>query len=244
MLRCTERDKRVVAKCALCRWLTTSQIRRMYFPSATVNAVQKRLRKLAEEGYLRTHRESILSETLHGLGPKGKAIVEGKGLNCIGTTEVPRQVAHFTGVNDVRMAVETGIVPVAYFFANWQFVPIGWQHPVIPDAVFALRTPALRTFVVEFDRATEGLGVLVAKLRAYQEGLPGFSFAAVLIVTERERALDGLKREAGKQNISLRVLVGTLADLQSKGIDECSFFELQGGGSRKLLDMPLQSGRT
>src|ERR1700687_3351641 len=65
MLRCTERDKSLIVKCTLCRWLTTTQIQRLYFPRATVNAVQKRLRKLADAGYLRMHREGILSEALH-----------------------------------------------------------------------------------------------------------------------------------------------------------------------------------
>src|SRR5207302_6999702 len=58
MIRCTERDKKLIVKCGLCRWLTTTQIHRLYFPGATVNAVQKRLRKLAEAGYLRTYRET------------------------------------------------------------------------------------------------------------------------------------------------------------------------------------------
>ena len=65
MLRLTERDKALIVKCSVCRWLTTSQVRRLYFPRATVNAVQKRLRKLSEEGYLRTHREDLLSEAIH-----------------------------------------------------------------------------------------------------------------------------------------------------------------------------------
>jgi hypothetical protein len=227
----------LIAKCALCRWLTTAQIHRLYFADATVNAVQKRLRKLSEAGYLRTHRESILSETLHTTGPKGKAIIEEKGLEWAGTNEVPRQVAHLTGINDVRIAVETGTLPVAYFFASWQFAPAGWRHPAIPDAVFALRTPALCRFVVEFDRATEGLSVLVGKLRQYKEGLPGFPFEAVMLVTERDRRLNNLARETGNGGTRLRVLVGTIAELQLAGIDGCSFLELSHGQRGKLLDL-------
>jgi hypothetical protein len=241
MLRCTERDKKLIAKCALCRWLTTTQIRRLYFPDATVNAVRKRLRKLAEAGYLRTHRENILSETLHTVGPKGKAVIEEQGLEYMGPNEIPRQVEHLAGINDVRIAVETGNIPVAYFFASWQFAP-GWLHPVIPDGVFALRTPSLRRFVVEFDRATEGLSVLTAKFRLYREGLPGFSFEAVMLVTERDRRLDSLKREARNRNARLRVFVGKLVELQSTGIDRCSFLDLEGGPSRTLLDLLQQSG--
>jgi hypothetical protein len=241
MLRCTERDKKLIVKCGLCRWLTTTQIQRLYFPRATVNAVQKRLRKLAEEGFLRTHREGILSETLHAAGPKAKALFEERGLEYAGGNEVSRQIEHLVGVNDTRIAVENGTVPVAYFFAHWQFAHMGWSHPVIPDAIFAVRAPGLRNFVVEFDRATEGLSVLVRKLRIYQEGLPGFSFEAVVIVTERDRRMDSLGREVRKRNVSFRVLIGTLAELQAKSVVDCSFFDLSDGGQRKLLDAPLKS---
>jgi hypothetical protein len=243
MLRCTERDKKLIVKCGLCRWLTTTQIQRLYFPRATVNAVQKRLRKLAEGGFLRTHRESILSESLHAAGPKARSIFEENGLEYIGGNEVSRQIEHLVGVNDIRIAVETGTVHVAYFFAHWQLANVGWTHAVIPDAVFAVRGPGLRNFVVEYDRATEGLSVLVAKLRTYQEGLPGFSFEAAVLVTERDRRMDSLRREVRKRNISLPVLIGTIAELQTKCMVDCSFLALSDGGRRRLLDAPPKSGK-
>jgi hypothetical protein len=90
MLKCGDRDRKVIAKCALCRWLTTTQIGRLYFHGKTVNAVQKRLRQLAEEGFLRTYREGISSEALHSAGPKGRAILEEKGLGHLGENEVPK----------------------------------------------------------------------------------------------------------------------------------------------------------
>ncbi len=48
--RITERDVRLLAKLGVCRWLTTTQVKRLYFPEATLNAVQKRLRKLSDAG--------------------------------------------------------------------------------------------------------------------------------------------------------------------------------------------------
>ncbi len=238
MLRLTERDKALIVKCSLCRWLTTRQIRRLYFPRATVNAVQKRLRKLSEAGYLRTHREDLLSEAIHTAGPKGKAIAEGKGVEAATGSEVPRQMAHLRGVNDIRFAVETGSVRVAYFFAHWQLANLGWTHQVIPDAIFAVRFPLRRSFVVEYDRLTEGLEVLASKLSAYRGGLRGFSFEAVVIVTERRRRLDLLAREMRKRNVTVRVLATTLAELQSTHMFDCSFLELPDGGQRKILDLP------
>jgi hypothetical protein len=67
----TERDLRLLVKCALCRWLTTDRLKRMYFPEATLNAVQKRLRKLSDAGYLRSYREHPTAESFHSVGPNG-----------------------------------------------------------------------------------------------------------------------------------------------------------------------------
>src|SRR5438094_6444819 len=156
-VRLTERDRRMLVKCAVCRWLTTDQVKRLYFPEATLNAVQKRLRKLSEAGYLRSHQEHPTAEAIHAVGPKGKPLVEEKGIEVAVGGEVPRQVEHMLGVNEIRIAVETGRANVAYFFSYWQLANLGWAHAVIPDAVFAVRSPERRTFLVEFDRSTEAL---------------------------------------------------------------------------------------
>jgi len=235
MLQCTKRDKSLIVKCGLCRWLTTTQIRRVYFPDATLNAVQKRLRKLTETGFLRTHRENVFSEALHAPGLKGKLILEEMHIACSQGNDVSRQLPHLVGVNDIRIVVESGAVPVAFFYAYWQLGSLGWAHPLIPDAVFAVRNPGRRNFAVEYDRATESLPVLIAKLRIYEEGLPGFPFEAVLIFTERDRRMETLSREVRKREVSLRVLAATLAELQATGMADCRFLELRDGGHRKLL---------
>src|SRR6266567_8257842 len=170
-IRLTDRDLRMLEKCAACRWLTTGQVKRLYFPEATLNAVQKRLRKLSEAGYLRSYREHPTAEAIHALGPKGKPLVEEKGIEVAVGGEVPRQVEHMLGVNEIRIAIETSGMKVVYFFAYWQLANLGWAHAVIPDAVFAVRTPELRTFLVEYDRSTETLERLFQKLRWYDQGL-------------------------------------------------------------------------
>src|ERR1700676_2466841 len=97
--RLTDRDLRMLVKCAICRWLTTAQLHRLYFPEATLNAVQKRLRLLSDAGYLRSHREHPTAEAVHAIGPKGKALLEEKGIEAVLGEEVPRQLEHLLGVN-------------------------------------------------------------------------------------------------------------------------------------------------
>jgi hypothetical protein len=234
-VRLTARDLRILVKCALCRWLTTDQLKRLYFPEATLNAVQKRLRKLADAGYLRSYREHPTAESIHAVGPKGKALVEEKGVEVMAGSEVPRHVEHLVGVNEVRFAVEQGSIPLAYFFAYWQLADLGWRHPVIPDAVLAVRTPERRTFLVEYDRGTETLDKLFEKLRRYAEGLAGFPFEAILIFTEETRRFDLLSREMRHKQVSVSVLVSPLEALREAGIFEAAFTELPGGIKRKVL---------
>ena len=235
-VRLTERDRRMLVKCAVCRWLTTDQVKRLYFPEATLNAVQKRLRKLSEAGYLRSHQEHPTAEAIHTVGPRGKPLVEEKGIEVAVGGEVPRQVDHMLGVNEIRIAVETSGMKVVYFFAYWQLANLGWAHAVIPDAVFAVRTPELQTFLVEYDRSTETLDKLVRKLQWYDQGLSEFPFEAVVVVTERTRRLDLLSRELRCRNLSLPVLASTLDDVLGTGFFESAFVELPGGERRKVLD--------
>jgi len=233
--RLTDRDLRMLVKCAICRWLTTGQIQRLYFPKTTLNAVQKRLRKLSDTGYLRSYREHPTAEAVHALGPKGKPLVEEKGIEAALSAEVPQQLEHLLGVNEIRIAVETSAVQVAYFFAYWQLSDTGWSHGVIPDAVFAVRTPERRTFVIEYDRSTETLTKLLQKLRSYDRGLTGFPFEAVLIVTERTRRVELLSREVRRTNLSLSVLASNLADLNQANFFESEFVDLADSTKRKVL---------
>jgi hypothetical protein len=242
-VRLTERDLRMLVKCALCRWLTTDQLRRLYFPGATLNAVQKRLRKLADVGYLRSHREHPTAESIHAVGPKGKPLVDEKGVEVMASSDVPRQVEHLCGVNEVRIAVEQGSVPLGYFFAYWQLADLGWRYQAIPDAVFAVLSPEHRTFLVEYDRGTETLEKLFEKLRRYADGLEGFPFEAVLIVTGETRRFDLVSREMRHNQVSVPVLVSTLEVLREAGFFEAAFTELPGGIKRKVLEGSKAGGK-
>lgn len=237
-VRLTDRDIRLLAKCAICRWLTTQQIRRLYFPRATLNAVQKRLRKLSETGYLRSYQEHPTAEAVHTVGPKGKPLLAGREIEVVLGGEVPAHLAHLLGVNEIRIAVETSGVRVAYFFAYWQLSDLGWKYTVIPDAVFAVHSPARRTFLVEYDRSTETLGKLLEKLRWYGSRVADFQSEAVLIVTERTRQLDFLAREIRKKKPPMKVLVSTLDSIAETGFLSSDFIEVPSGERTKLLVLP------
>lgn len=170
-----------------------------------------------------------------GALPKGKPLVEGKGVEGAVSAEVPQQLEHLLGVNEIRIAVETSATQIAYFFAYWQLSDLGWSHAIIPDAVFAVRTPGTRTFVVEYDRSTETLSKLLQKLRSYDRGLTGLHIEAVLIVTERTRHVELLSRELRRANLSLSVLALNLEDIHQGDFFELEFVELADSTRSKAL---------
>jgi hypothetical protein len=243
-VRPTDRDVRILCRLAVARWLTTVQIRRAYFPEATLNAVQKRLRKLSDAGYLRSHREHPTAEAVHAVGPKGKRLVEERGIAVALGEEVPRQLEHLLGVNQIRIAIETSAEQVAWCFAYWELANLGWKCPVIPDLVFAVRKPERRTFVVEYDRGTETLGKLVRKLQSYDLGIEGVTFEAVIFVTERDRQLEVLSRELRGESLELTVLAATIREIEGAGFFEADFTEVLGNGKRKLLELGAEGDAT
>jgi hypothetical protein len=218
---------RVVAKCAISKWLTTGQLARLYFPNVTPDAVRKSLRRLVEAGYLVVHREHQMAEALHGLGPKGKVLLEAKGVPAEVVRRPPRQIEHLVGINDLRVAVEVKPSQVAYFFASWELQGLGWVHPVIPDAVVGLKLPDRRTYLVEYDRGTETLATLVGKLRGYEGGLTGVSFRALLLVTDTTSRLETFGRHVRKEGFLRKVLGCIHAELTTVGFDAPLFLDLR-----------------
>jgi hypothetical protein len=229
----TRRDHGILAKCAICRWLTTTQLRRLYFPKASLNAVQKRLRKLTDAGYLRSHRENQMAEAVYAVGAKGKQVVEERGLETA-TPEVSKQLEHLTGINSIRVTFETSGLPLAYFFAHWELGTIGWTFPVIPDAVLAIGVPLQQHFLIEYDRGTEPLKTIVEKVRAYNQSIAGFAADAVLLIIEENRRLDHLGRELRRAGIPLPCLAASRAEFEQAPTDAI-FVELADGRRRPLV---------
>ncbi|MCL5670988.1 MAG: replication-relaxation family protein [Acidobacteria bacterium] len=188
----------MLAKLVAARWLTTRQVRRFFFSAVSVSAVQRRLRKLVRARYLCSYREHRMIEALYALGPKGEAVLEGKGLKITREQTPRKQVEHFAGINDLRAAVEQSSKPVAYFFAAWELAGLAWTDRVIPDAVFAVDDGKRKAFLAEYDRSNEPAREFAKKLQRYQEGLQGFQFDAVVVLTKTQGRIASLGRHLGR----------------------------------------------
>src|SRR5438876_781655 len=105
--------------------LTTSQVRRRFFPRDKTNATSKRLYKLTEAKYLMKHQEHRMREAFYTLGREGKRVLERVCVKEIMLQrKPPKLLEHFMGVNDLRIAAELA-GPLTYFFAYWELPGIG-----------------------------------------------------------------------------------------------------------------------
>jgi hypothetical protein len=178
----------------------------------------KRLRKLVEEGYLRSSQPHRMVEILHAVGPEGRKFLEGKGLEVDLARKLPEHLEHLVGINDIRSEVESAKAPVLYFFAHWELGRFEWPYCVIPDAVFSVALDRESTFMVEYDRGTEDRQELSQKLRQYESIPDSFPFDAVLVVAESAKDVSRLCRSLGAPEHSFPVLVGDLPELKTQGI--------------------------
>src|SRR5436309_574736 len=148
-VRLTKRCMDLLELLQAARWLTTQQVRRRFFPHATLDATRKRLRKLTEVGYLAMCQEHRMCSAFFSLGREGKRVLETQGAEeIVLERKLGAQTDHLSGINDIRLAAEAKL-PVSYFFACWELPKVGWRHGIIPDAIFSV---GKRAFAVEFDR--------------------------------------------------------------------------------------------
>lgn len=189
-MRVTRRDRRLVKKVAAARWLSTSQIATLCFHGLSAEMARRRIRLLRASRYLRSVRANAMAEAMHTLAPRGRELLgEGAALTRLERT-LPKNLAHFKGINDLRAAVERSAmvdgITVHFFFAYWELQANGWKLPLVPDAACRVECGTKSaTALFEYDRGEERPSYLMrTKFARYREGLSGFPFSHVIVVTE------------------------------------------------------------
>ena len=219
-MRLTDRCIEIMKLLRVARWLTTSQVKRRFWPHATEDAARKRLRILTGGKYLYKLQEHQMQEALFTLGPEGKRELERRRVDRISLErKPPKQREHFLAVNDIRIAAElTG--SLSFFFGYWELPALNLQHAVIPDAVMALGD---RCFAVEFDRGKETAKYFVkTKMSSYHQGLSGFSIKSLLIFTDRKARLLSLAEKIADSNL---VLFATMEQVRKEGLLAPIFYQ-------------------
>ncbi|MCI0721084.1 MAG: replication-relaxation family protein [Acidobacteria bacterium] len=208
-IRPTKRDHRLLAKLAAARWLTTAQVHRLFFAHASFDAVRKRLRKLATAKFLHVVQHNRMVEALHTLGRRGTVALESQGVETRLERVPPKQLQHLTGINDLRIAVETSGVPVVFFFAAWELPRFKWFGRVIPDAMCAIELEKRLTLALEYDRGSETAAQLWKKIRSYQGTINSFRLDAIVVVADTAKRVEALERILCRRGAEPRRFLGT-----------------------------------
>jgi hypothetical protein len=217
------------------RWLKTSQVHRRYFAGASLSAARRRLRLLEEKKYLVRYRENRMAESLWTVGREGRRVLEKQGLDISLERRPPKQIEHYLGINDVRVAAEL-FPDLLYFFSCWELPTINWRHRLLPDGLIGL--PG-KTFAMEFDRGQESLAYFVrTKVEVYRRGLPGLPLWAVLIVADSDARMKSLIRAAGA-GATPAMLFSTLDRVRERGLSAPIFSGAGGDGIH--LRQPVSS---
>ncbi len=235
MVKLTKRDVRLLVKLNASRWLATRQVHAFIFPGTNITAVRRRLRKLTQEGYVRSIRPHHEAEAFHTVGPKGAALLEARGKKVAREQTLPKQLGHLVGINDIRIAVETGGASVSYFYAAWELGRFEYFRHLIPDAVFCITDGRNRRFAVEYDCSTESRAMLARKVTAYLEGGTSFVWHAVLIIGETASRVRSIAAYLRRLDLpERRILAAVMADVRDAGIYGRVFMDLNEQGTHRI----------
>jgi len=231
MVKLTTRDKRILGKCADALWLTTSQVHALFFKDKTLDAVRKRLRKLAEANYLKAVQTRYFIDSFHTLDDAGVSFVR-LTRPCIQLRRsIPEHLEHLTAINDVRVSVESSDSNLRFFYAHWELSALGWKYPVIPDAAFSVVTDRTSTCMVEIDRGTELSKDIQRKFEGYAMVALTFPFDAVILLTLSPKGRTRSERLWAETEKPFAILLGTYSDMQRDGMWRMQFRHI-GDGTR------------
>jgi len=172
----TARDRVLLETLAALRVMTTRQVQRLLFPSEQITL--RRLRRLADAGYLRSESTAVTPHRLVTLTSRGRGAVglRERGRNSLHQRS-PILLQHQLGINAFRLALGLACarrpeLELLGFVADGDALPgrVGMQPQRalrdglgpgahVPDGMFALRRgERTALFFFEYDRGTEVIG--------------------------------------------------------------------------------------
>jgi hypothetical protein len=113
-----------------------------------------------------------MAEALHSLGAGGELLLASGWAEEIRLErKPPKNLEHFLGINDIRVAVERSArarsLAIEFFFAYWELLQQGWVYRIIPDAACQ--------FVCRGETRTGSLSMTAAKKRPSTSSAPNSS---------------------------------------------------------------------
>lgn len=224
-----KRDLWILEGLAKMRFLTTSQIARLYFGGAR-SITNRRLRRLCRAGYVRAFSRGLTTDRVFGLLPAGRdALSEIVQIDM--ASSCPRrmdgQIDHRLAINTVRIVLSTTLT--AGSLHDWQS---DWElrgyasADTVPDARFKITWPEIgeRSFALEVEYHTRAPRKFLSKMLRYAAMQAGSLASSaddvtVLVVCRHPIWLQRYRRAIGSLSHRYAVWFTTLTELERNGAD-------------------------
>ena len=234
-VRVTERDTYILEALTKMRFLTTSQLARLFFGSSRWSA-NKRLRTLLDFGLVKVWVRSLSEDNIYSLAAPGLRLLkktqgDEHGLNPIAPRGLDGNIGHLLAINQVRIALAVGLEDsggeLSCWKSDWDLRAHG-RSRVIPDALFGIQWVGRqeRVFTLEVDRNTKSPRNFLAKILSYESsfgaygGLYGFNDFLVLVVGEDPKWVERYRSAVSRLRLSERLWFAIADELQTKGANE------------------------
>ncbi len=230
-VRITERDLLLLQALRKMRFLTTSQIARLFFNGSSWSA-NKRLRKLFNAGFIKVWVISLSQENIYSITRKGFTVINAD-LDPNETQKYPRgldrNLDHLLAINHVRITLALGLpeigAEISWWWSDWDLRARA-KVRVVPDALFSIQWAGKREqiYSLELDHRTESQRAFLIKILRYnsvrQRGnsLYGITEFLLLVVGYDPKWVERYRLSLSDTRLGKKIWFTTLSELQKNGI--------------------------
>ncbi|MCA9731894.1 MAG: replication-relaxation family protein [Deferribacteres bacterium] len=232
-MRLTKRDYEMLWRINQCMWLSTTQLKREFFPDTTDRAIQKRLKVLVGQGFLFAKQRSLTEEQFFRLGSKARqALIDNFGIGHK-AVQIPRafptQLKHFSTLNDIRWYLERSVAQrkseLSFIYVDKELKRLMKEALIIPDILCSfMLTDQKFVLAIEYDAGTEnpqyfGRDKVKKYVRELDAGMGIFGYPQICVLVfadTRQRILSLIQSSLKFLNQKSPFYFASLEDLQKQ----------------------------
>jgi hypothetical protein len=230
-LRLTARDHWILEALAKMRFLTTSQLARLYFNGSRWSA-NKRLRKLLDGDQLKVWVRNLSEENVYSITRYGLSVIENGNVTSPLETKIPYgldgNLEHLLAINDVRTSLALDLPEangeILWWRSDWELRVHGRER-IIPDGLFLIKWQGLKeqAYALEVDNNTRSSRNFVKKILAYAslqttgKGIYGVSDPIILVGCSDRKWMERYRVSVKQLRLKTRIWFATAKAIKDTG---------------------------
>jgi|RhiMetdeSRZDD1v2_1073273.scaffolds.fasta_scaffold832397_1 Replication-relaxation len=229
-LRLAERDLWILEGIAQMRFLTTSQLSKLYFDGARWY-VNKRLRNLLDAGLVKVWVRNLAEENIYSITPSGLSAIRHR-TSGISEFKIPyglvENLEHLLNINEVRISLALSLpqlgAEISWWRSDWELRSHGRER-IIPDGLFLIKWHGLKeqAYALEVDNNTRSTRTFLKKILAY-DGLQaragkiyGIANAIILVSVADPKWLERYRASVNRLRLGRRIWFARVEQMKCEG---------------------------